>query len=44
MRLVELREAGVSGDDILARAGEHLPPLQRIGRGVFDRWTALLQV
>jgi GMP synthase (glutamine-hydrolysing) len=40
----ELREAGASSDEILARASEHLPPLQQIGRGVFDHWANLLEV
>ncbi|MBI5395725.1 MAG: gamma-glutamyl-gamma-aminobutyrate hydrolase family protein [Verrucomicrobia bacterium] len=39
----ELRDAGVNGDDILARASEHLHTLQHAGRAVFARWAALVQ-
>jgi GMP synthase (glutamine-hydrolysing) len=38
----ELQGARVNGDDIIARAGEHLPALQQVGRAAFSRWAALL--
>ncbi len=34
----ELREAGIDGRAIRDRAGDHLPRLQELGRGVFGRW------
>lgn len=39
----ELREAGVHGDDILMETARYLSALQRVGRTVFNRWTALLK-
>ena len=39
----ELREAGIDGRGIVAKAEDHLPRLQKIGRTVFDRWAGLLK-
>lgn len=39
----ELQEAGMDGRKIIERAGEHLPPLRKIGRTVIDRWAGLVK-
>lgn len=39
----ELHEAGLSGEEILRRATQHLPELERIGQTVFHAWTRLLK-
>ncbi|MGH9356400.1 MAG: type 1 glutamine amidotransferase [Terriglobia bacterium] len=38
----ELDQEGLSGDEILNQAIQHLPELQAVGRLVFDQWAALL--
>jgi|FaiFalFF_MnMetaG_3_1042247.scaffolds.fasta_scaffold00167_11 GMP synthase (glutamine-hydrolysing) len=38
----ELREAGLSGEEILRQAPQHLPAVQQIGRTVFRAWTRLI--
>jgi GMP synthase (glutamine-hydrolysing) len=38
----ELREVGISGEEIVRHAAQHLPELERIGRRVFDAWTRLV--
>jgi GMP synthase (glutamine-hydrolysing) len=39
----ELREAGLSGEEILRQAERHVPDLRRIGQTVFRAWTRLLK-
>ncbi|RMG46755.1 MAG: hypothetical protein D6723_16810 [Acidobacteria bacterium] len=38
----ELREVGIDGSEIIERAKEYLPLLQRVGRHVFMRWANLV--
>src|SRR5208282_3801444 len=38
----ELQSAGLNGSAIKLNSHAHLPALQKIGRGVFARWAALL--
>ncbi len=38
----ELRETGITGDDIIGPERVHLPRLQRIGKSVFARWAGLV--
>ena len=38
----EVRDAHLDGEEIRAATGNHLPPLQRIGRSVFTRWAGLV--
>ncbi|HTV56379.1 MAG TPA: gamma-glutamyl-gamma-aminobutyrate hydrolase family protein [Terriglobia bacterium] len=38
----ELRQEGIDGQEIIQAATEYMPKLQRTGRTVFHRWTALL--
>jgi GMP synthase (glutamine-hydrolysing) len=38
----ELQSAGINGTAIKLNAHSHLPALQKIGRGVFARWVAML--
>ena len=40
----ELREAKVDGAEILRRTTDCLPPLQAIGRLVFQRWASLVEL
>ncbi|GBC77956.1 GMP synthase [glutamine-hydrolyzing] [bacterium HR08] len=39
----ELREAGLSGEEILRQAERHAPELQRIGQRVFRAWTRFME-
>jgi len=39
----ELQEAGIDGDEIVGKARDHLPRLQRIGGLVSKRWADLLE-
>ncbi|MDW8168799.1 MAG: gamma-glutamyl-gamma-aminobutyrate hydrolase family protein [Acidobacteriota bacterium] len=39
----ELREAGLSGEEIVRQAAQHLPELERIGHAVFRAWTRLIE-
>ncbi len=39
----ELREAGLSGEEIVRHAARHLPELERVGHGVFHAWTRLIE-
>ncbi len=38
----ELREEGISGQEIMEKAKDHLAPLQEVGRKVFQRWAELV--
>ncbi len=38
----ELREAGLSGEEILRQAPQHLPILRQMGQTVFRAWTRLI--
>lgn len=39
----ELRESRVDGGEIVGKAHDHLPPLQKIGGRVFERWAKLIR-
>jgi len=39
----ELRDAGIRGRDLVRKAEDYLPRLQRIGRLVFQRWAGLVR-
>jgi hypothetical protein len=39
----ELRKEGLDGGEIVGKAGDYLPQLQRIGGLAFQRWASFLE-